>query len=139
MVRTPVAQGAAAVQDATVVQPLIGDAPAGVHTVVWRVTASDGHPLSGAFTFTVAAGSEPFAATAPAPPPEAVSEAAAQEPVESSFAVGPIAIGAALLAVAGGLSSRARRSLTDRRSRRSALSPVGTSRATGPCRNSVWL
>ena len=44
-----------------------------------------------------------------------------------------------LLAVAAAgkhpvVSGRARRSLTDRRSRRSALSPVGTSRATGSCR-----
>src|SRR4051812_18872310 len=43
-----------------------------------------------------------------------------------------------LLAVAAAgkhpvVSGRARRSLTDRRSRRSALSPVGTSRATGSC------
>ncbi len=38
--------------DDTVTQDLQGGAPAGAYTVVWRVTSSAGHPVSGTFTFT---------------------------------------------------------------------------------------
>jgi methionine-rich copper-binding protein CopC len=108
-----VAQPAAQVSDATVVQPLADGAPAGVYTVSWRVTSSDGHPLAGEFAFTVAegaqaAGQEEPAATSGTDVAE-VREAAAQEPLDSSSRFGPIAIGAALLAVAGGLAVLLRR------------------------------
>jgi methionine-rich copper-binding protein CopC len=113
------------VSDATVVQPLPGDAPAGGYTVSWRVTSSDGHPLSGEFAFTVAKGTIPSAAPVEAPAASTggadgadgsdgagVSEAAARQPVDSSFPVGPIAIAAVLLAVAGGLALLLRRRRT---------------------------
>ena len=44
--------GAARLVDTTVTQDVQGGAPAGTYTVAWRVTSADGHPVSGAFTFT---------------------------------------------------------------------------------------
>jgi len=63
------AAGAVQLVDATVTQPLDGDLPAGDYAVVWRVTSSDGHPISGELGFTVATG-----AAAPEPTPSAGSE-----------------------------------------------------------------
>jgi copper resistance protein C len=50
----PVQVGAPVVAETTVSQNLQGG-PAGHYTVAWRVTAADGHPLSGTFSFTTAA------------------------------------------------------------------------------------
>ena len=50
----PVQVGAPDVAGTTVSQNLQGG-PAGHYTVAWRVTAADGHPLSGTFSFTAAA------------------------------------------------------------------------------------
>lgn len=60
-----VSTGDAQVVDTTVSQPLAQDRPAGDYTVQWRVTSSDGHPVSGSFTFTAtaAAGAATPAAT----------------------------------------------------------------------------
>jgi len=44
--------GAAQLVDATVRQELVAGAPAGRYTVAWRVTSEDGHPISGAVSFT---------------------------------------------------------------------------------------
>lgn len=103
-----VSQGAAEVRDATAVQPLAADAPAGRYTVTWRVTSSDGHPLSGEFAFTVATGAPTAADLASSAAGGAadaeVSETAARQTLPSSPSpVGPIAVGAALVALAGGL------------------------------------
>lgn len=67
-----VSTGDAQVVDTTVSQPLAQDRPAGDYTVQWRVTSSDGHPVSGSFTFTAtaAAGAATPAAT-PSPTPTA--------------------------------------------------------------------
>lgn len=51
-----VATGDPQVQGVSVVQPLTNDLPAGDYEVVWRVTSQDGHPISGAFGFTVTGG-----------------------------------------------------------------------------------
>ena len=61
-------QGSPALVDNTVTQPLQPGAPAGRYAVEWRVTSADGHPVSGAFTFTArAAGTgDPVAAASPA-------------------------------------------------------------------------
>jgi MYXO-CTERM domain-containing protein len=97
-------RGDAEVRDATVVQPVADVVPAGVYRVAWRVIASDGHPLTGEFTFTVA---EAPGAVAEEPADggrdAAVREAATAQPAGSSPPYGPIAAGAVLLAVAGGL------------------------------------
>ena len=48
-----VSEGAPEVEGFTVTQPLAADLPAGAYQVAWRVTSSDGHPISGEYTFTV--------------------------------------------------------------------------------------
>ncbi len=48
-----VSEGAPEVEGFTVTQPLAADLPAGDYQVAWRVTSSDGHPISGEYTFTV--------------------------------------------------------------------------------------
>jgi copper resistance protein C len=49
------AEGAAAVRGSTISRGLSGDLPAGGYQVLWRATSIDGHVLSGAFDFSVAA------------------------------------------------------------------------------------
>lgn len=49
------ASGPVQVSGTAVVQPLAAARPAGTYTVDWRVTSADGHPVSGAFTFTASA------------------------------------------------------------------------------------
>lgn len=64
----PVQQGAPRLADDVVTQALRGDAPKGTYTVDWRVTADDGHPVSGSFTFTaLAAGAAAATGTDAAP------------------------------------------------------------------------
>lgn len=67
----PVQQGAPRLVDETVSQTLQPGAPAGTYTVTWRVTSSDGHPISDSYTFTseaVGAGTPPVVAPTPAGP-----------------------------------------------------------------------
>jgi hypothetical protein len=45
--------GPAQVTEAVVTQPLRPDLPEGVYTVTFRSVSSDGHPVSGAFSFSV--------------------------------------------------------------------------------------
>ncbi len=101
-----VSEGEPRLDGATVVQPLAADLRSGAYAVAWQVTSSDGHPLSGSFSFTVAAADSddggttgaPAAAdepTADATGPE-VEEAAAAEPAGSSPA-GWIAVGAVVV------------------------------------------
>ncbi|HZH18938.1 MAG TPA: copper resistance CopC family protein [Geodermatophilus sp.] len=99
---TVVSQGEPELRDSTVVQRLAGGSPAGAYTVAWRVTASDGHPLSGTHAFAVAgspAVAEDPAPTAPAQVPAAPSEAAAVRPVDPSPGGWWLAAGAAGVAV----------------------------------------
>ena len=49
------AQGVATVRGSTLSRGLSGDLPAGRYQVLWRATSIDGHVLSGAFDFRVAA------------------------------------------------------------------------------------
>ncbi|MCG2800042.1 MAG: copper resistance protein CopC [Cellulomonas sp.] len=60
-----VQDGAAEVSGTQVVQPLVTDLASGAYRVDWRVTASDGHVASGAFTFTVAEVVAPVASSDP--------------------------------------------------------------------------
>ncbi len=54
----------AGVVDATTLSaPLPPDLADGTYRVAWRVVASDGHPLQGAFEFSIGAASEPLPAT----------------------------------------------------------------------------
>lgn len=50
----PVIDGGPSVDGTTVIQPVYTDGPAGGYTVTWRVTSSDGHPISGEFGYSVA-------------------------------------------------------------------------------------
>jgi copper resistance protein C len=62
-----VASGPPVLVGSTVREAVRAGAPAGAYTVRWRVTSADGHPVSGAFTFT-ARGSGGSARPAPAEP-----------------------------------------------------------------------
>lgn len=67
----PVQQGPPRLVDETVSQALHPGAPAGTYTVTWRVTSSDGHPISDSFTFRsegVGAGAPPVGTPTPAVP-----------------------------------------------------------------------
>lgn len=113
----PVTQGPAELRDSTVVQPLVEDLPPGTYTVEWRVTSSDGHPLSGTFPFTVAESQVERAAAAPQQPDAAPAareaepvdpgEAVAGQPAGSSSSRPWIAVGAVLvIVVAAGVAVR---------------------------------
>lgn len=80
-----VADGDPEVRGTDLVQPLTDVGP-GDYEVVWRVTSSDGHPISGEFTFTVEATAEEEAtedatdeATEEETTPEATEDAVTQD------------------------------------------------------------
>lgn len=76
---TALADGSPVIRDNVLTQPLAGEA-SGAVTVLWKVVSSDGHPISGEFSFSVP--------DAPAPTPsETPSESAAPEPAETTPAV----------------------------------------------------
>lgn len=50
------ADGQPEIDGVQVVQPLRADMAAGAYAVAWRVVSSDGHPVSGVLSFTVAEG-----------------------------------------------------------------------------------
>lgn len=69
-----VSTGEPVVTDTQITQPLAEARPAGSYTVLWRMTSTDGHPLTGQYTFTVAtpAGApvdDPTGTVAPSTPP----------------------------------------------------------------------
>lgn len=76
--------GAPTTQDNVLTQPLTGEA-SGVITVLWKVVSSDGHPISGEFSFAVSASAAPTATGDPTPsesvaPTETATPAPTQEP-----------------------------------------------------------
>lgn len=99
----------------TVHQAIRSGAPAGAYTIRWRITADDGHPVTGhfAFTATTAGGSAASAGTSPAGTARAV-------PVANSTAGSSVLwwlATAALLLLAGALLA----GTTLRRRRREVL------------------
>ncbi len=70
--------GTPTVHDNVLTQPLTG-AASGAVTVLWKVVSSDGHPISGEFSFTVAG--------APAPEP---TQPAEPTPTPTETAVAPV-------------------------------------------------
>ncbi len=76
--------GAAVVDGAVVTQPLASGMPAGAYTVAWRSVADDGHPVTGAFGFTLdVPDAEPTGEPAEAPgddPAGAGAETVSPEP-----------------------------------------------------------
>ncbi|WP_180357544.1 copper resistance CopC family protein [Streptomyces sp. NP160] len=119
---TVVSTGEPQFLDTTVTQRLAGDPAAGQYRVEWRVTSSDGHPVSGTFAYTASApaagpptpSSTSASSSAPAPSgPAAVSSPEAAPVVASSpGAPGwPLAVGAvaALVVVAAAAAVVVRR------------------------------
>lgn len=115
VVRSPagnVASGAPTIEGHTVTQDLLPTAPGGDYTVLFRVTSTDGHPVSGSFSFHATVGLDGSTATAgptvAAPSPDAPEVASAKEsqfvPVVLSI-VGTVI----LVGIAGFIVVRARR------------------------------
>ncbi|MEU4361852.1 copper resistance protein CopC [Promicromonospora sp. NPDC023987] len=75
-----VATGAVSVDEATstVTVPVTGQGPAGAYTVAWHVVSSDGHPIEGAFEFSLEPASTSNSEASPSP------EAANASPGSSS-------------------------------------------------------
>jgi methionine-rich copper-binding protein CopC len=73
--------------DTTVTQAITGTLPAGVYTVIYRVTSDDGHPIEGRFSFT-AAHDTSYGVATPGPTMSATSPAptASSEPAPTSSA-----------------------------------------------------
>ena len=61
-----VSTGDVVLSGSTVAEHLVDARPAGTYTVAWRVTSTDGHPVSGSFTFTATGAAGASAATASA-------------------------------------------------------------------------
>ena len=93
-----VSQGSADVRGTTVVQPLAGSLPEGDYTVRWRSTSADGHPVTGSWSFTVAAGSGRSAAAVAEVPAQPM---AAGQPTDEGAPVGLLAAGVLGLGAAG--------------------------------------
>jgi copper resistance protein C len=81
--------GKAALADRTITQRLQPGSPAGAYTVKWRATSSDGHPVSGTFSFTAAkaspGGSAP--ATTPAIPATPTTSTPSAAPSTTAAAI----------------------------------------------------
>lgn len=102
------ADGDPEVVETTVTQPLAGEAT-GPITVQWKVVSSDGHPISGEFSFDVAApdptptptptASSPAAAPTATETPTATPSASPETPAEASSTVPWIVGGIVALAV----------------------------------------
>jgi methionine-rich copper-binding protein CopC len=78
---TSLTDGAPTVDGAVLTQPLTGSA-SGAITVLWKVVSSDGHPISGEFTFTATA--------APQPEPTASNSAEPSESAEPTPIAAPV-------------------------------------------------
>jgi methionine-rich copper-binding protein CopC len=79
-----VSTGPASVDGGNVVQKLSGGLADGVYRVDWRVTAADGHPVSGTYTFTLKAASTATSATPAASGPSAAVSTAASSASSAS-------------------------------------------------------
>ena len=100
--------------DNTVTQEVTGALPAGVYTVIYRVTSADGHPIEGRFAFTATGDTSYGVATAAptmtasaVPAPTSSAEVAASAPASPSderhVSAGLLVGIAAVLVVAGGI------------------------------------
>lgn len=104
---TSLTDGDPALDGTRLTQQLAGTA-SGPVTVIWRVVSSDGHPVSGQFTFTVAgaaSGATPGATTAPAAP-VATSSPTAAAPASTDAGVPAFVwalLGIVIVAALGGL------------------------------------
>ncbi|WP_432542233.1 copper resistance CopC family protein [Kineococcus sp. SYSU DK002] len=104
-----VSTGDPRIVDTEITTALTGERPAGTYEVQWRVTSSDGHPISGTFSFTASGAATPAATPsatasqstdAPATTPATVDPATA---VDSEGDRTLIAAGIAAVLVVGGV------------------------------------
>ncbi|WP_432546057.1 copper resistance CopC family protein [Kineococcus sp. SYSU DK004] len=89
-----VSSGEPRIVDSTVSQSLGAERPAGTYEVQWRVTSSDGHPVSGSFTFEATGALAESTATEPAadsPAAEAPAESPAETPADEPVSADPAA------------------------------------------------
>ena len=85
-----VSTGDVVLSGSSVAENLVDARPAGTYTVAWRITSTDGHPVSGSFTFTATGAAGASAATAPAtadPTMNAGGSAASASPLPSGTLV----------------------------------------------------
>lgn len=112
----PVATEPPVVADRTVTTTLVGALPDGAYAVAWRVVSSDGHPVEGAYSFTVDApepSPSPSATPTPAPtgpadtpavtpspsaPPTTDADDGDGSPAASGAATGAVVVGALVVA-----------------------------------------
>lgn len=84
----PATDGEPEVQGREVVQPLADELPAGDYEVAWRVTSSDGHPISGTLGFTVTEDTPADTAPATTAPvtsaPAGTGDSATQQPADAA-------------------------------------------------------
>lgn len=134
---TELAEGAPSAQDNVLTQQLAG-AASGDLTVLWKTVSSDGHPISGEFSFTVSGTPTPTQSTTPEPtqttePTRTPSPSATTTPAGGDSAFGeawPWVIGGLVLVGLGGavvylLVSRARREKELAENRERALGGTG--------------
>jgi methionine-rich copper-binding protein CopC len=130
---TSLVAGAPAAQDNVLTQPLAG-AASGIITVLWKVVSSDGHPISGQFSFTATGAptptQTPTPTVTPTPTPTETVEPTPTptpepEPASGGDAWPWIIGGIVLVALAGGITyllvSRARREKALAENREKAL------------------
>lgn len=107
-----VASGAPTIEGKTVTQRLAPTAPGGDYTVLFRVTSTDGHPVSGSFSFHATVGLDGSTATAgprvaaSSPPSPEVASAKESQFVPVMLSVAGTVI---LIGIAGFIIVRARR------------------------------
>lgn len=94
------------VDGSTVTAALPAGLPGGAYQVAWRVVSSDGHPIEGAFGFTVAEEADPTP-TEPSPAATVPGDAAAGSGMPWIFGLALVAI----VAVAAAVIWRTRRNL----------------------------
>lgn len=70
-----VSDGPVELVNASVIQPLTGELPAGVYSVTWRVTSADGHPIDGTLTFTAESATTAGVDPGPSATPETTAQA----------------------------------------------------------------
>lgn len=96
-----VSSGSAMLINSDVRQAVGAGSPPGLYTVDWRVVSADGHPVTGAFTFTATKGTSgtatPRPSDTPATPAASASSGATGWAVGGGIAVFAIGIGAILL------------------------------------------
>lgn len=127
------ADGTPTPQDNVLTQPLAGEA-SGVLTVLWKTVSSDGHPISGEFTFSVSGAPSPTQTTTPEPtqtttptetPQPSPTASPAAPPVDAGSSAWPWILGAVVLLAAAGVTyllvSRSRREKALAQNRERAL------------------